>query len=98
MLHHVQLILVVGIQISGLKAPKAVEVLRLVAPLVNIRVPEYDILHQVCAHVLVLAHRPLDVVVALLEAPVADLLVGFLVLLLSLMGLIIRIKLEVRVV
>lgn len=47
---------------------------------------------------LVLAHGPLDVVVALLEAPVAYLLVRFLVLLLNLMGLIVRIKLEVRVV
>jgi hypothetical protein len=36
--------------------------------------------------------------VALLEAPVADLLVRFLILLFRLMGLIIRIKLEVWVV
>jgi hypothetical protein len=57
------------------KTPEAVKVLRLVTPLVNVRVPQNDILHQVCTHMLVLAHGPLDVMVALLEAPVADLLV-----------------------
>lgn len=81
-----------------MKSPESVKVLRLVAPLVNVRVPQNDILHQVCTHVLVFAHGPLNVVVALLKAPVADLLVRFLILLFRLMGLIIRIKLEVWVV
>ena len=83
-----------------MKTPEPVKVLRLVTPLVNIRVPQNDILHQVGTHVLVLAHGPLDVVVALLEAPVADLLVRFLILLLffRLMGLLIRKKLDVRVI